>query len=68
LCYDPLLTTARLASGTPVSWPLDLDGVTTNRLADDGHWPGPGKLKLNGFKYNAFSGDHPSTFVDRRRG
>jgi hypothetical protein len=51
--------------GGPVSWPLNLDGVTTNRLNDDGHWPGPGKLKLNGFKYNAFSGDHSSTLNDR---
>ena len=51
--------------GGPVSWPLDLDGATTNRLDDDGHWPGSGKLKLNGFKYNAFSGDHPSTLADR---
>ena len=49
----------------PVSWPLDLDGATTNRLDDDGHWPEPGKLKLNGFKYNALSGDHPSILDDR---
>jgi hypothetical protein len=51
--------------GHDADWPLDLDGLTTDRLDDDGHWPRAGELKLNGFKYSAFSGDRDTTLLER---
>jgi hypothetical protein len=51
--------------GDDAGWPLDLDGLTAGRLDDDGHWPRAGALKLNGFKYGAFSGHRDTTLRER---
>jgi hypothetical protein len=51
---------------------VDLERASVQRLDDDwrperpeGHWPPPGSLRLAGFTYNGFGGDHQATAADR---
>jgi hypothetical protein len=63
------------APKTAVIGRVSLQGTKVDRLDDDwgshqelkpeAHWPGAGKLRLAGFVYNGFSGDHPATSSQR---